>query len=29
MEKDMRDSENYSENIRDYLENSPFKVGTA
>lgn len=26
MEKDMRDSENYSENIRDYLENSPFKL---
>lgn len=28
MEKDTRDSENYSETVRDYLENSPFKVST-
>lgn len=28
MEKDMRDSESYSETVKDYLENSPFKVST-
>jgi len=26
MEEDMRDEDNYSANIKDYLENSPFKV---